>query len=313
MGRPMISVVTPSYNQGKYLNDAIDSIKNQTYGAVEHIVIDGGSTDESRAVLADREKDLAYWVSEPDHGQAAAVNKGWAVAQGEILAFLNADDFYYPGAFQVVADVMSQYPDAGLVHGQGMWVDDRGVAVMPTSIKITSADFWRRLPGIPQPAAFIRREVVDAVGPLDCSFHFALDGEFFSRVAGRYPILSLDNVFAALRVHRAAKSTAEGFRFSAELVRLGAKIAANLDSYPNFTASPEEVMAAALRVSARFAYMNGHPLEGIRKLLASTALDPQALLPCTVPEVGRLLAFAALGRSRYRRAAAHARRARARL
>src|SRR5512134_129792 len=127
---PKISIVTPSFNQGKYLERTIRSVIEQDYPNLEYIIIDGGSTDESVEIIRKYEKHLAYWVSEPDRGQSHAINKGFDRATGEIFGWLNSDDWYVPGALKAVAEAFAANPEAGAVVGAGEMVDEEGKLVL---------------------------------------------------------------------------------------------------------------------------------------------------------------------------------------
>lgn len=297
---PLVSVVTPSLNQAEFIEDALGSVRGQSYSNVEHIVIDGGSTDGTPEILRRHTSQLAHWVSEPDRGHADAVNKGWRACGGEILAFLNADDYYLPGAIERVVDEFRSHSHSPMVHGQGVWVDVKKNPLMQTSLFVTPASFCRQFPGIPQPAAFFTRWVVDEVGALDPSFDFALDGEFFSRILGRYPIRSLPDALAALRIHPAAKSSAAGLGFSAEVRRIAAKIVGEPEQYPLFDAQPDEIHASALITAARFEGLNRSPSAALRHLLAAAALGGRADRVRVPAELAKLLAATLLGAEAYR-------------
>jgi glycosyltransferase involved in cell wall biosynthesis len=124
MEKLKISVITPSLNQGKYIEECILSVLNQGYDNFDHIIIDGGSTDNTLTVL--RKYKHLIWVSEPDEGQSDAINKGFKMASGEIIGWLNADDRYLPGTFHSVAEYMSRWPDVDLIYGDYRWIDAEG-------------------------------------------------------------------------------------------------------------------------------------------------------------------------------------------
>src|SRR5262245_14647820 len=128
MKLPRISIVTPSYNQGKFIEATIRSVLDQGYPNLEYLIIDGGSTDESVDIIRRYEKHLAYWVSEKDNGAADAISKGFARATGDIFAYLNSDDVYLPGALQTIASVMDD-PAAGVAFGNMYWMDADGKTV----------------------------------------------------------------------------------------------------------------------------------------------------------------------------------------
>src|SRR5262249_45140624 len=130
---PLVSIVTPSFNQGRFIRETIESVLLQDYPNLEYMVIDGGSTDETVSIL-ERYRDRFFWVSEPDRGQAHAINKGWKRAKGDILAWLNSDDMYLPGAISNAARYLVDHPEIGLVYGDGYHVaeDGRMLSLYPT-------------------------------------------------------------------------------------------------------------------------------------------------------------------------------------
>jgi glycosyltransferase involved in cell wall biosynthesis len=201
----VVSIVTPSLNQAEYLREALDSVRAQTHTPIEHIVVDGGSTDGSLEILA--QYDELTWVSEPDRGQSHALNKGFALANGEILGWLNADDSYEPGAVaQAVAAIHATC--AALVYADVTRVnDDR---VNPRRIRSRPAfDVWTELNlgcGIYSPAVFFTREALDAVGPLDESLHLTMDYDLWLRIGKRFPVRHVDAVWAVQRIHDEAKT-----------------------------------------------------------------------------------------------------------
>ena len=183
---PRISVVTPCFNGERFLEDCMRSVLDAKYPNLEYIVIDGGSTDRSVEVIRKYEGHLAYWHSRPDGGQAQAINLGLARATGDVLAYLNADDRYCPGTLDGVATLFREHPDINVVFGDAVFTDESG----RTTARYAGVDrpfaekilYWRGWP-IPQPTVFLRRSVVDAHGVLDESFSYALDYDWFLRIA----------------------------------------------------------------------------------------------------------------------------------
>jgi hypothetical protein len=207
-GRPLVSIVTPSLNQGLYVREAIESVRAQTYEPVEHIVVDGGSTDGTLEIL--REYDGLRWVSEPDRGQSHALNKGFATAQGEILGWLNADDAYEPDA--VAAGVAALLDSgAGLVYADVTRVNDDGVN--PRRIRSRQQwDLWTELNegnGIFSPSVFFTREALETAGGLDESLHLTMDYDLWLRIGRRFPVRHVDAVWSIQRQHDEAKSIAQ--------------------------------------------------------------------------------------------------------
>jgi glycosyltransferase involved in cell wall biosynthesis len=121
--KPLVSIITPSFNQGRFLDQTIRSVLTQDYQPIEYIIIDGGSTDGTVEIIKQYESRLGYWVSERDKGQTEAINKGFAQAKGEILAWINSDDVYYPGAVSAAVETLSRNPDIGLVYGDLDFID----------------------------------------------------------------------------------------------------------------------------------------------------------------------------------------------
>ena len=179
---PKVSIVTPSYNQGAYLEQTIRSVLLQGYPNLEYIVIDGGSTDESVAILRKYEPWLTYWVSESDKGQSDAINKGFSRASGEIFGWLNSDDLYEPNALALIANYFSTTPDCDLLYGNGWSIDENGQRKHPCSwIKPYDRRLLLTFNFILQPAAFWRRSVWKRTGELDISHHWAMDWDWLLR------------------------------------------------------------------------------------------------------------------------------------
>ena len=201
----LVSIVTPSLNQARYLREAIESVRAQTHAPIEHIVIDGGSSDGTLEILG--EYDHIRWVSEPDGGQSHALNKGFALAGGEYLGWLNADDAYERDAVAAGVRALQAY-GAALAYADVMRVDDDGVN--PRRIRSRPEfDLWTELNlgcGIYSPAVFFTREALDAVGPLDESLHLTMDYDLWLRVGKRFPIDHVDAIWAVQRIHDDAKT-----------------------------------------------------------------------------------------------------------
>jgi glycosyltransferase involved in cell wall biosynthesis len=179
---PRVSIVTPSYNQGCFLEETIRSVLLQGYPNLEYIVMDGGSTDQSVRILCAYEAWLASWVSKPDAGQSDAINRGFAQSAGEILGWLNSDDVYEPGAIHRVAAHFVQNPQSGLLYGNGWYIDvsghrtNRCTWVRPFDRKrLLTFNF------VLQPAAFWRRSLWEQAGQLEVAYHWAMDWEWLIR------------------------------------------------------------------------------------------------------------------------------------
>ena len=182
---PRISIVTPSFNQGEFLEETIRSVLLQGYPEIEYIVIDGGSTDASVDIIKKYERWLTYWVSEPDKGQSHAINKGFAKASGEIYAYINSDDFYCPGALGAIAPIFAKDPEIHLVAGECIIFDQDTIKQIFSPWWPENMDHFLRPFGstFAQPASFWSKDIYDQVGGFDESLHLCFDREFFLKIA----------------------------------------------------------------------------------------------------------------------------------
>ena len=218
---PLVSIVTPSYNQARFLEDTILSVLEQDYPRVEYFVIDGGSTDGSQEIIRRYAQRLAGWVSEPDRGQTDAINKGFARAQGKYLAWLNSDDTYQPGAIREAVNYLETHPDVGLVYGNANFIDERGRVIGRFPARQTDLPRLKRgYVHIPQQASFFRGDLWRQVGPLDPSFYFAMDYDLWVRLAQRSRLVYLPRTWASFRLHGAAKTVADDDRCWPEMLRV---------------------------------------------------------------------------------------------
>jgi len=200
---PKISIVTPSYNQGKFLERTILSVLNQNYPNLEYIIINGGSTDGSVEIIKKYEKYLTYWVSEKDKGMYEAINKGLKIASGDILAYLNSDDLYLPNTIQTVVDYFQKHPEILLIYGDCTFIDAEGDFLYTYHFPNFN---WRKFvvlnwSSIPQPATFWRKEVHKKIGYFDPIFKMAGDFDFFARVGKSFRIKHVKKSLAQFRVH----------------------------------------------------------------------------------------------------------------
>lgn len=206
-GLPLISVVTPSFNSGAFLEEAMRSVLLQGYPKVEFIIMDGGSTDQTAEVAVRYRPWLAEFVSQPDRGQSHALNKGLARAGGDLVFWLNADDAALPGAFQAAGRAHKQNPEAGLIVGGGVFMDAQGKELSREPAVFTSwQDYVFRRCMIRQWCTFFRREVLEECGGLDESLHYCMDRDLLTRVTKRREPFLVDEFFCAYRVHGAAKT-----------------------------------------------------------------------------------------------------------
>jgi len=213
--KPLVSVVTPSYQQGSFIRETIESIVSQDYSNVELIVMDGGSRDETVDILekyARRYGDRFRYISEKDRGQSHALNKGLALARGEIIGWLNSDDTYWPKAIHRAVDFLRKHPEYGLVYGKANHTDRNNKLLRPYPVD-SSVDRARLFDvcTVCQPAVFIRKRVLDDVGPIDESLQFCMDYDLWMRVSAKYRFGYINEVMANSRLHDDCKSAKQYF------------------------------------------------------------------------------------------------------
>jgi glycosyltransferase involved in cell wall biosynthesis len=220
--QPLVSVVTPSFNQGRFLEQTILSVLQQDYPNLEYVVIDGGSTDNSVEIIRRYESRLSYWISERDKGQTDALNKGFAHSHGEILAWLNSDDVYNPGAVSAAVKFLVENPDIGMVYGDLDFINEGEQVIGRFNAAQTDLKKLRRgFVHIPQPATFFRSAHWQQVGPLDPGYFFAMDYDLWVRLAGVAKLKYLPGKpWAKFRLHSDAKTISADDRCWPEMLRV---------------------------------------------------------------------------------------------
>lgn len=218
----LVSIVTPSFNQARYLEATLESVLSQDYPEIEYLVMDGGSTDGSRDILERYAPRLAGWVSEPDRGQTDAINKGFARARGEVFAWLNSDDTYQPGAVRAAVEQLRAHPEAAMVYGDANYIDEKGRVI--GRFPAAQTDYRRLRQGyvhIPQQSSFWRAEYWRKVAPLDPTFYFAMDYDLWVRLAQMAPLVYVPGQpWANFRLHRDAKTISADDRCWPEMLRV---------------------------------------------------------------------------------------------
>ncbi len=206
---PSISIVTPSYMQADYLEATIRSITQQNYPALEYIIMDGGSTDDSPAIIEKYAEQLVHWESKPDKGQADAVKRGFDHSSGEIMAWLNSDDLYQPGLLRMAGEYFAQNPEVDVIYGNRIIVDEHGDEVGRWVLPGHDQEMLLWNDYIPQETLFWRRSLYQKVGGIDDSFQFALDWDLLLRFhrAGAH-MVHLPHFMACFRAHKSQKSSA---------------------------------------------------------------------------------------------------------
>ena len=294
----LVSIITPSYNQAPFLEQTIQSVLEQDYPHIEYIVVDGGSTDNSVAVIQKYADRLAYWISEKDSGQAEAINKGFARANGEIVAWLNSDDYYLMHTISIVVRCFEQNPDVVMVYGDMFAVDGNDQTINVLRYKQLSLEDLLCFQIIGQPSVFFRRSALETVGRLDPTFHFMLDHHLWIRLAQLGRILHIPQVWSAARYHPQAKNRARAAEFGREAFRV-------LDwakKQPGLAESVSKVkrraLASAHRYDSRYLLDGGQPTAALGAWFRALFLHPPTALRRLNIFVSAILTLTGLSRLR---------------
>jgi glycosyltransferase involved in cell wall biosynthesis len=288
---PRVSIITPSYNQAAFLEETIQSVFAQEYPDLEYFIIDGGSTDGSVELIQRYADRLAGWVSEKDRGQAEAINKGFARATGEIVAWINSDDYYLPGALREAVGALTAHPECGMVFGDVVSIDGAGTPINVMTYGDWGLDELMQFNIIGQPAVFLRRAVLEQAGGLDLAYHYLLDHQLWLRVAQLAPVRYLPRRWAAARFHAGAKNVAQAAGFGREAVRIARWMAEEPGLAERYRRLRRRIWAGAHRMDGRYLLDGGLPGPALLAYLRSLACYP----PIALPEARRMLfAFASL-------------------
>jgi len=209
MNFPIVSIVTPSYNQKNFLENTIVSVLEQGYPNLEYFVMDGGSTDGSVEIIKKYAKYLTYWQSQPDGGQVRAINAGFQKASGEIFSFLNSDDFFLLGSIQHMVEMYDQYPDAAGWVGGGYSIAQDGYIIQtrftPPNLEQADLANWQEN-WIYQPGCFFSANIAHAVGLLNPSYENSFDFDFWMRISVLGKLIPTSRIIAAATIHPNAKT-----------------------------------------------------------------------------------------------------------
>jgi len=272
--QPLVSIITPSYNQAAFLEQTIESVLNQDYPNIEYMIVDGGSTDGSLEIIQRYADRLAWWVSEPDSGQAEGINKGLQRAltaktssnnpaepghpeQASIVAWLNSDDIYLPGAISQAVAVFEANPELGLVFGDAITIDAHGKPLSRFAFEDWGLIDLVSFRIICQPAVFMRRSALEKAGLLEPSFHFMLDHHLWIRIARTGPIQHVPAIWAAARHHSAAKNVSQAAGFGRETLQILDWMKTQPDLAALIQKNRRRVLAGAYRLNGRYLLDDG--------------------------------------------------------
>lgn len=203
----VFSLVTCSYQQGRFLDATLRSVFNQNYPALEYVVMDGGSTDGSAEIIARHADKLSHWVSEPDKGQTDALQRGFSRASGDLMGWLCSDDLLLPGALQAVATYFEEHPDVEAVYGDALWIDADGRAIRcKREMPFNRFVFLHDHNFVPQPSMFWRRRLYERVGGLDTEFNLAMDSDLWDRFAQHTRIAHMGRYLSCMRFYPEQKT-----------------------------------------------------------------------------------------------------------
>jgi glycosyltransferase involved in cell wall biosynthesis len=282
---PLVSIVTPSYNQAPFLEQTIRSVLEQDYPRIEYMIVDGGSTDGSVDIIQKYAigmgrvtPPITWWVSEKDSGQGEAINKGLSRAKGEIIAWINSDDYYLPNAISSAVKIFEQNPDVSLIYGDMLAVDQNSQTINVLKYTQYSLKDLLCFQIIGQPAVFMRREAYQKAGGLDTTFHFMLDHHLWIRIAGQGKILHVSQIWAAARYHPQAKNRRVPVEFGREAFRI-------LDWMKNQPALADALKsverrarASAYRVNARYFLDADQSMSSLRAWFTALFTHPPTAL-----------------------------------
>jgi glycosyltransferase involved in cell wall biosynthesis len=274
----LVSIVTPSFNQSAYLEQTIRSVLEQDYPDIEYIVIDGASTDGSVDIIKKYSPRLAYWISEKDSGQADAINKGMRRAKGDIVAWLNSDDYYLPGAIQSAVAAFESNPQTVMVYGNMLAVDQTGQTINQLHYRQLTLEDLLCFQIIGQPAVFMRRAAFEKAGGLDLNFHFMLDHQLWIKLAAQGQIVHINQTWAAARYHPLAKNRAQAPGFAREAFRVLGWAQTQSDLAPILHRVQRRARASVYRVNARYLLDDGQSWNALKAWMRALSIHPPTAL-----------------------------------
>lgn len=282
--QPVVSVVTPTCNQAAFLRDTIESVLSQDYLAIEYRVIDDGSTDSTREILAEYDGKIV-WETQPNMGQTPTINKGWQKATGEILTWLNSDDTFLPGAVSWAVDYLQQHPDVGIVYGDTLFTNPDGSPIersRPPKGFEPGFDYEKFVlrceNPIPQPSAFIRRSVIEQVGLLEPDYYYFMDWEFWLRAGMKHKVVYVPELLSTYRLHAESKTVAQSLRAAPELERMYRQFFLRSDLTDEVRRLKDKAMAGMYFTSGGYYLKGGDQAAAAKAAVQAFKSNPLGLL-----------------------------------
>jgi glycosyltransferase involved in cell wall biosynthesis len=275
---PLVTIVTPSYNQGCFLEATLCSVLEQDYPNIEYMVVDGASTDNSVEIIRRYSDRLAWWVSEKDSGQSEAINKGLQRARGEFVGWLNSDDVYQPGAVSAAVAAFRSRPEAAVVYGDALSIDADGKPFNIMRARQYSVADLMAFNIICQPAAFMRRSVLEQVHYLNPAYHLLMDNLLWISMGRIAPLVYVPQTWAAARYHDQAKNRTRGAAYGREAKVLIEDLKARPEFAGIIAADEKRIWAGVHRFDAFYLTDAGQPSDALRAYAKSFLLHPRTAL-----------------------------------
>ena len=275
---PLVTIVTPSYNQARFLEDTLCSVLEQDYPNIEYLVVDGASDDGSVEIIRRYANRLTWWVSEKDSGQSEAINKGMRRAHGEIVGWLNSDDIYFPGAVSEAVAAFKSHPEAGLVYGDAQSIDAESKPFNVMRARQYTLTDLLAFNIICQPAAFMRRSVLEQVNYLNPDYQLLMDNLLWMRMAQKAPLVHIPRTWAAARYHDQAKNRTRGAAYGREARVLIDDLNSNPDFAETIAADEKRILAGVERFDGFYLTDAGQPGAALRAYGNAFRLHPPTAL-----------------------------------
>jgi glycosyltransferase involved in cell wall biosynthesis len=265
--QPLVSIVTPTFNQADFLRDTLESVLAQDYPSIEYLVIDDGSTDATAEILAEY-TGRVEWESQANMGQTPTIYKGWQRSHGDIITWLNSDDTFLPGAVSKAVDYFQAHPDVDIVFGDSLFTTADGTPIERSKAltKFSYSDLVAKCHNpIPQPSAFIRRSVMEDVGLLDPTYYYFMDWDFWLRAGVNHKTAYFPELLSTYRLHEASKTVAQAVKAAPELEYMYRRFFALPDLPSEIKSLEKEAMVSMFFTSGGY-YLDGGSREGARRM-----------------------------------------------